>query len=94
MENHAHQTGSNGCKVFFEFYKILTNSYEGNGTGYPALRTHGDILIILDHLKTKPTSPRAKLCETPFEDIWRDRPLPPECDQDSAIDPAVKVMTM
>ncbi|KAI4209117.1 MAG: hypothetical protein LQ351_007923 [Letrouitia transgressa] len=79
---------------FFEFYKILINSYEGNGAGYPALRTHGDILIILDQLKTKPTYPRFKLRETLFQDIWCDRPLPPKCDQDSAIDLAVKVMTM
>lgn len=78
----------------FEFYKTLTNSYEGNGAGYPALRAHGDILIILDQLRTKPASPRSRLRETLFQDIWRDRPLPPKCDQDSAIDLAVKVMTM
>ncbi len=79
---------------FFEFYKTLATSYEGNDAGYPALRTHEDVLIILDQLKTKPASPRSKLREALFEDIWRDRPLPPRCDQDSAIDLAVKVMTM
>lgn len=79
---------------FFDFYKTLATSYEGNGTHYSALRTHGDVLIILDQLKTKPISSRSKLRETLFEDIWRDRPLPPKCDQDSAIDLAVKVITM
>lgn len=81
-------------QTFFEFYKTLATSYEGNGASYPALRTHGDVLVILHQLRTKPASPRSKLREALFEDIWRDRPLPPKCDQDSAIDLAVKVMTM
>ena len=79
---------------FLEFYKTLTASYEGNGSGYPALRTHGDILVVLQQLKSKPASPRSELRETLFRDVWCDRPLPPECDQNAAIDLAVKVMTM
>ena len=79
---------------FFEFYKTLTASYESNNAGYHALRTHADVLIIIDHLKAMSASPRSKLREALFEGIWRDRPLPPKCDQNSAIDLAVKVMTM
>ena len=79
---------------YFEFYKRLTASYEGNSSGFPALRTHGDVLAVLKQLRINSTSPRSKLREALFEDIWKDRPLPPLCDQDSAIDLVIKVTTM
>ena len=68
-EEQCPSNRSKRLQSFFEFYKTLATSYEGNDAGYPALRTHGDVLIILDQLKTKPASPRSKLREALLEDI-------------------------
>lgn len=75
---------------FFEFYKTLTALYEADvrPVQQPSLRSHEDLMTIIEELKSNPEVTRNAL----LEKLFADRPA--RSDQERAINIAVRVMMM
>lgn len=75
---------------FFQFYKEVTASYEADVKmgRQPGLRSHEDLMKIIEELKSNPEVTRDAL----LEKLFTDRPA--RSDQERAINIAVRVMMM
>ena len=80
---------------YFEYYEALTASYEPDirQGETPALRTHDDLLDVLEQMKSMPDTTRAQLTGLLFQKRNRQQ-APPAADKERALDLAVKVMVM
>ncbi|KAI1414438.1 hypothetical protein F5Y13DRAFT_158548 [Hypoxylon sp. FL1857] len=82
---------------FFDFYKDITAYYvpELTGNSVPALKTHGDVIRIIECIKTNPGTARLQLTKEHFS-----RYMPPSSrglpsnDQNRAFGLAVRILTM
>jgi hypothetical protein len=75
---------------FFQFYKEVTATYEADVKPgqQPGLRTHEDLIMIIEELKSNPETTREALVEKLFTS------RPARNDQERAINIAVRVMMM
>ncbi|KAK8014736.1 hypothetical protein PG990_008032 [Apiospora arundinis] len=87
---------SSRLEIFFAFYGRVTSSYvpELEAGSPAALRSHDDLLNLIEMIKREPTRTRAELTEAYFTGRGKPGTSPPPVDQHRAVNLAVQVISM